>query len=111
MIQSEEGSTDLNSHLPRCVLNVLWALTAGNRFSSNDAQLTALINLMSKRSKAFDMSGGILNQLPFLAYVAPEWSGYNLITSLNKELHELLQVLSLKNSFYNIYAHNLSVLQ
>ncbi|XP_054289480.1 probable cytochrome P450 305a1 [Macrosteles quadrilineatus] len=81
----------LSSLLAPCVLNVLWAMTAGSRFSTDDPQLTRLLELMALRSKAFDMAGGILSQLPFLAYIAPEWSGYNLICSLNNELKLLLE--------------------
>ncbi len=35
------------------------------------------------------MSGGILSQMPWLRFIAPETTGYNLIRSLNKEFYEL----------------------
>lgn len=91
-INCERSNCDLRNHLARSVLNVLWALAAGSRFESSDTQLEILLDLFARRSKAFDMAGGILSQLPFLAYVAPEWSGYNLICSLNATLKALLQV-------------------
>lgn len=84
-------NVSLSRQLAPCVLNVLWAMTAGSRFSSTDPQLSRLLELMASRSKAFDMAGGVLSQLPFLAHIAPEWSGYNLICSLNNELKSLLE--------------------
>lgn len=91
-IKSSGSDVALHNMLAPCVLNVLWALTAGNRFSPSDPQLTRLLTLMTARAKAFDMAGGVLSQLPLLAWLAPEWSGYNIICSLNNELNALLQV-------------------
>ncbi|PNF29825.1 hypothetical protein B7P43_G09527 [Cryptotermes secundus] len=74
-----------------CVLNVLWVLVTGSRFSSwDDPQLQHLMQLMSRRAKAFDMSGGALNQFPWLRFFAPEWSGYNIITRINAQLKEMI---------------------
>lgn len=70
------------------VINVLWTFTAGERISRQDERLTRLLNLLNLRSKAFDMSGGILNQMAWLRHVAPEKTGYNLIKRFNQELHE-----------------------
>jgi hypothetical protein len=76
-----------------CVLNVLWVLVTGKRFSSwNDSRLRQLMQLMSRRAKAFDMSGGTLNQFPWLRFFAPEWSGYNIITRINADLKETIMV-------------------
>ena len=76
-----------------CVLNVLWVLITGSRFSSwDDPKLQYLMQLMSRRAKAFDMSGGTLNQFPWLRFLAPEWSGYNIITRINAQLKEMIMV-------------------
>lgn len=72
------------------VLNVLWNLTAGRK-ASNDAKLTCLLDLMKQRSKAFDMSGGWLNTMPFLRFIAPESTSYNLIKRFNVELCNFFQ--------------------
>uniref|UniRef100_A0A3F2Z159 Cytochrome P450 n=1 Tax=Anopheles minimus TaxID=112268 RepID=A0A3F2Z159_9DIPT len=47
-----------------------------------------LLQLLQQRFRAFDMSGGMLNQLPWLHFIAPEWSGYNLVRRFNKQLFE-----------------------
>lgn len=74
--------------LPPSVINVLWTFTAGEQISRNDERLTRLLTLMQQRSKAFDMSGGILNTMPFLRYIAPEKTNFNLINRFNQELHD-----------------------
>ncbi|KAG4071874.1 hypothetical protein HA402_006035 [Bradysia odoriphaga] len=70
------------------VINVLWTFTAGERIPRHDERLNRLLNLLNLRSKAFDMSGGILNQMAWLRHIAPEKTGYNLIKRFNHELHE-----------------------
>lgn len=76
------------SLIPPSVINVLWTFTAGEKISRTDGRLTRLLNLMQQRSKAFDMSGGWLNSMPFLRFIAPEMTSYNLIKRFNIELCE-----------------------
>ncbi|XP_046391129.1 probable cytochrome P450 305a1 isoform X2 [Ischnura elegans] len=78
--------TDLN--LAPNVLNVLWAIVAGTRFSSNDPKLDSLLKLLRARSRAFDMAGGMLSQFPWLCHIAPEASGYSLLLDVNARMKE-----------------------
>ena len=55
--------------LPPSVINVLWTFTTGKRISRNNPRLIRFLDLLQKRSKAFDMSGGILSQMPWLRFV------------------------------------------
>lgn len=87
----QASAVSLGPLLPPSVLNVLWALTAGTRFPHGDPQLQRLLDLMSQRGKAFDMAGGVLGTLPWLRHLAPERTGYNLLTRLNASLKELLE--------------------
>ncbi|KAH8410715.1 hypothetical protein KR222_000239 [Zaprionus bogoriensis] len=76
--------------LAQSVLNVLWCLIAGERIAScEDGTLRRLLELMNRRSKLFDICGGLLAQFPWLRHVAPNRTGYNLIRQLNAELHSL----------------------
>lgn len=68
------------------VLNVLWTITFGSRKERTDRHLDKLLQLFQRRVKAFDISGGVLSQYPWLRFVAPEKSGYNLIRELNREV-------------------------
>jgi hypothetical protein len=75
------------------VLNVLWVLTTGSRFMSrDDPRLHRLLNIIKDRSIAFDMAGGILNYFPWVRFLAPERSGYNLILRLNSDLKDVFLV-------------------
>ncbi|XP_075161819.1 cytochrome P450 305a1 [Haematobia irritans] len=73
--------------LAQNVINVLWSMTAGQRFERDDKRMIKLLDMMGRRSKAFDMSGGMLTQFPWLRFVAPNKTGYNLIRQLNNELY------------------------
>lgn len=79
------------SLIPPSVINVLWKFTAGKKIPRSDEQLMKLLNLMQQRSKAFDMSGGWLNSMPFLRFIAPEITSYNLIKRFNIELCEFFR--------------------
>lgn len=70
------------------VINVLWSFTAGKKIPRTDERLTRLLHLMQQRSKAFDMSGGWLNTMPFLRHIAPDKTCFNLIKRFNTELHD-----------------------
>jgi hypothetical protein len=75
------------------VLNVLWVLTTGAKFlSRDDPRLHRLLQLLKARSKAFNMAGGFLNHFPWIRFLAPERTGYNLILRLNSELKDIFLV-------------------
>lgn len=73
--------------LQSAVMNVLWELTVGTKFED-----PKLLTLMRKRSSAFDMAGGLLNQIPWIRYLAPTRSGFRLITDINQQLYTLISV-------------------
>nr|ARE68678.1 methyl farnesoate epoxidase [Epicauta chinensis] len=73
------------------VLNVLWAMMAGERFNVNDERLLKLLQIIHDAFRLTDMSGGMLNQLPFLRFVAPDVCGYNKIVSILTRMWEFLE--------------------
>nr|AMR44690.1 cytochrome P450 305a1 [Mylabris cichorii] len=85
----QQDNIHIGKTLAPVVINILWMLITGNQLSTNHQQLDRLLDLFELRSKAFDMSGGTLTQYPWLRFVAPERSGYNLIQTINKQLDEL----------------------
>jgi cytochrome P450 len=90
VIKQEEGKPVWpSSVLPPSVINILWTFVTGKRIARSDPSLSRLLQLLLERSKAFDMSGGILNQMPWLRFIAPEKTGYNLLQRFNKELNKL----------------------
>lgn len=90
-LSDSQDDISLNQKLSSSVLNVLWTITGGKQFSKEQNRLSDLLSLLKERSKAFDMAGGILNQIPWLRFIMPEYSGYNCIRNLNAKLFELFQ--------------------
>lgn len=82
-----ENSVTPATYLQSAVMNVMWELTAGTKFED-----PKLLMLMKKRSTAFDMAGGLLNQMPWVRFLAPVRTGYSLITNINQQLYSLLCV-------------------
>ncbi|KAH8262402.1 hypothetical protein KR026_003094 [Drosophila bipectinata] len=86
--RTQEEPTEPVTWLAQSVLNVLWCLIAGKRIvSEEDSTLYRLLDLMNRRSKLFDICGGLLAQFPWLRHFAPDRTGYNLIRQLNSELY------------------------
>nr|CAD7575858.1 unnamed protein product [Timema californicum] len=75
-----------------CVLNSLWALLAGHRFALNDKRLAELIDIVHASFRMLDMSGGLLNQMPFLRFLAPDKSGYTCIVNILERMFNFLRV-------------------
>ncbi|CAG9763050.1 unnamed protein product [Ceutorhynchus assimilis] len=73
------------------VLNALWAMLAGQRFEVEDARLKKLLQIIHDCFRIVDMSGGLINQLPFLRYIAPSASGYNQILDVLTRMWTFLQ--------------------
>ncbi|XP_063919935.1 probable cytochrome P450 305a1 isoform X2 [Zophobas morio] len=85
ILYTDGGDINVDKFLAPSVLNVIWAL---------------ITDLFNRRSKAFDMTGGTLSLYPWLRYILPEWSGYNLIQRVNANM---------KNFFMKtIYEHQQS---
>ncbi|KAF5300934.1 hypothetical protein FQR65_LT19305 [Abscondita terminalis] len=88
-IIDKEKKVEPSKLLPFSVLNVLWSLVASNKIGNHTEQIQ-LLNIMCERTRAFDISGGILGQYPWFRHIAPDKSGYNLIKKLNNALKNFL---------------------
>lgn len=67
-------------------------MIAGYRFPLNDERLLKLLDLVHAGFHLVDMSGGLLNQMPFLRFFAPSLSGYNSLQGIVDEMIEFLKV-------------------
>lgn len=72
------------------VMNVTWKILRGSRFKLDDQQLIMLMETIHKSFQVIDMSGGILSQLPWLRFIAPEKTGYHPLIETLKPLWEFL---------------------
>lgn len=73
------------------ILNVLWTFIIGRGICRSDKGLATLLQLADERIKAFDMAGGTLSHLPFLRFIAPEKTGYNLIKIMNSKVKSFFE--------------------
>ncbi|XP_058805598.1 uncharacterized protein LOC131672414 [Phymastichus coffea] len=70
------------------IINVLWTFAAGRRF--DETKLQYFVGLMERRARAFDMTGGLLSAYPWIRHIAPNYSGYNLLLTVNREFRSML---------------------
>ncbi|KAI5730597.1 hypothetical protein M8J76_015514 [Diaphorina citri] len=73
------------------VINTLWQMMAGSKFEYEDKRLAELLTLIHLSFRMLDMSGGLLNQMPFLRYFAPSTSGYNTVCHILENLWTFLR--------------------
>nr|BAN14691.1 cytochrome P450 [Plautia stali] len=59
------------------VVNILWSIVAGRRFELDDKKAQDLVDNIHTSFRLQDMSGGILNQMPFLRFICPELTSFN----------------------------------
>lgn len=90
LLQEKDNDENISNIIAPAVINILWTLTTGCRIGREDTTLKEMLDLLDVRAKLFDMSGGSLTQYPWLRFIAPEKSGYNLIKELNRQLKNLL---------------------
>lgn len=98
IIKNNSDEIEIPNLMAPAVLNILWGLATGASISRSDPLLIKLLELMDLRAKAFDMSGGVLSQHPWIRFVFPNWSGFNLIQNINGKLKDLIM-----DSIHNHY--------
>lgn len=73
------------------VMNVMWQILRGERFELDDLQVISLMENIHKSFRVVDMSGGILNHLPFVRHFFPVKSGYQPLVETMQPLWEFLK--------------------
>lgn len=73
------------------VMNVTWKILRGTRFELNDPKLIELMEMIHRSFQIIDMSGGVLSQMPWLRYIAPNMTGYRPLIATLKPLWEFLK--------------------
>ncbi|KAL1517667.1 hypothetical protein ABEB36_001402 [Hypothenemus hampei] len=89
LLEDPQGYIDVSATLAPSILSILWTLTSGQTVKG-DNRVPRLLQLLKTRNELFDMSGGFLNQFPWLRFIAPERSGYNLLKAVNHEIKEFI---------------------
>ncbi|KAI5729980.1 hypothetical protein M8J76_008667 [Diaphorina citri] len=73
------------------VLNTLWSMLAGIRYSPEDKELKKIQSLLTELFANIDMVGALFSQFPILRYVAPEMSGYKSFVSIHQKVWKFLR--------------------
>ncbi|XP_032664141.1 methyl farnesoate epoxidase-like [Odontomachus brunneus] len=72
------------------VLNSLWTLVAGSSFDLDNPRLMEILSILNDIVRSSNITGGILNHLPFLRHILPGLTGFTL---LNQKMARILQFL------------------
>uniref|UniRef100_A0A1B6CZU1 Cytochrome P450 n=1 Tax=Clastoptera arizonana TaxID=38151 RepID=A0A1B6CZU1_9HEMI len=86
-----EGPVSFPKTVEIFIVNNLWRMLAGKRFSETDRKLDHLLSLIHEAFKLQDMSGGLLNQMPFIRFIAPEKSTYNRAVKIIRGLLDFIK--------------------
>ncbi|XP_047115409.1 probable cytochrome P450 303a1 [Schistocerca piceifrons] len=73
------------------VLNTLWSMLAGIRYSADDLELKRLQGLLTELFANIDMVGCLFSQFPMLRFIAPELSGYKQFIYIHQKVWEFLK--------------------
>jgi methyl farnesoate epoxidase/farnesoate epoxidase len=95
---------ELHDAFDVCVLNSLWAMLAGERFSLDDTRMMELLDIVHSSFRMIDTSGGLLNQMPFLRFIAPGWSGYTRLLSVLNRMWSFLRVSNIRLEVMSIFS-------
>ncbi|XP_018325402.1 probable cytochrome P450 303a1 [Agrilus planipennis] len=72
------------------VINTLWTMMAGTRYNPNDVKLKSLQKLLTILFTKIDIIGAMFSHFPFLRFVAPEYSGYNIYMDTHRRIWDFL---------------------
>ena len=91
-LEQNGNVVEMNGMFVLAVLNILWKMMAGTRFSYGDEKLLKLIGYVEELSRSFDIGGNILMAFPFLRIVAPGLTGHAHQMGLYEKLQNYFRV-------------------
>ncbi|XP_045785006.1 probable cytochrome P450 305a1 [Maniola jurtina] len=87
--KSNGSSISIRTPMSIALVNIIWKYVAGEHIEEN--KLRQFLQFSSARSKAFTLAGGYLDQWPWLRFIFPNWTGYNIIKNMNKEILDIIE--------------------
>lgn len=77
-LEKEEGvaGVEMRRQFNLPVINCLWMIIAGHRFPYDDSTFTTMLAMGHNYEYKIVRSGAILNTLPWLRFIAPDFTGY-----------------------------------
>ncbi|KAL1117155.1 hypothetical protein AAG570_004482 [Ranatra chinensis] len=73
------------------VLNTLWMMMAGIRYSPDDVELKHVQDLLGELFASLDMVGALFSHFPVLRFVAPTLSGYKQFMDIHRKVWTFLK--------------------
>ncbi|KAL1501289.1 hypothetical protein ABEB36_006637 [Hypothenemus hampei] len=73
------------------ILNTIWKMIAGVRYSPEDDKMKTLQKMLSDLFKIIHMIGAAFSHYPILKYIAPELSGYKSYMETHERIWEFLR--------------------
>lgn len=89
MVRKGDGAAlvPMQDAFPVHVLNTLWLLLAGKRYSRNNIELQRVQKLLFDLFVSIDMVGASFSHFPILRFLAPKASGYTQFVSAHVHMH------------------------
>ncbi|KAK9302697.1 hypothetical protein QLX08_005417 [Tetragonisca angustula] len=88
---TEKGTiTNIRSIISAAVLCNLWLLIDGTKFDvgTESTNLKEAIHILKDLVRSTNVSGGILNQFPFLRYIFPNLTGYSMFVERQNRIND-----------------------
>ncbi|XP_060519460.1 probable cytochrome P450 303a1 [Cylas formicarius] len=85
-----EITVNMESFFSISILNTLWKMMAGIRYSHEDENLKRLQEILSTLFQTIHMVGAAFSHFPILKHIAPELSGYKCYVDTHERIWEFL---------------------
>lgn len=72
------------------ILNTLWLMMAGIRYSRENKDLKRLQSLLHELFASIDMMGALFSHFPFMRFIAPNFSGYKQFVEIHEHMHKFI---------------------
>jgi len=73
-------------------INVLWFITAGQRYTHDDERLQKLINLVKDISSQFNAAGGLAGCFPIILDIAPQFTELEKLRHVRQRITDFIMV-------------------
>ncbi|ENN72534.1 hypothetical protein YQE_10874, partial [Dendroctonus ponderosae] len=92
-IDENQGSVvfKMESMFSMSVLNTVWCMLAGVRYSQEDQKMKSLQSIMFRMFKTIHMVGAAFSHFPILKYLAPQLSGYKCYMETHQQIWDFLR--------------------
>ncbi|XP_062551020.1 probable cytochrome P450 303a1 isoform X1 [Armigeres subalbatus] len=103
MVKAGNGSAlvRMQSVFSVYILNTLWLMMAGIRYTKENKDLKYLQSLLHELFANIDMMGALFSHFPFMRFFAPKLSGYKQFVDIHNLMHKFIgaEVENHKQSF------------